>query len=142
MTKDVTKKYRKDDINIVWKPNLCMHSENCWRGLSAVFNPDERPWINPEGASKEEIIAQVGKCPSGALSIEQIMEEEGNEVDHPSVVQIEVAENGPLLLKGDFKIKSKGEDLEVSKMAALCRCGGSSHKPFCDGSHRKIDFRG
>jgi len=64
------KKYKKDDIEIVWDSKKCTHAGFCARQLSAVFKPKDRPWIQPENASKEEIIEQVKKCPSGALSIQ------------------------------------------------------------------------
>jgi len=63
------KKYPKEDIHIGWEPKKCIHAGNCARQLSSVFKPKEKPWIQPENASKEDIIAQVGRCPSGALSI-------------------------------------------------------------------------
>ncbi len=69
--RDITKRYSNGEITIVWKPGTCIHSTICWKGvtgLSAVFNPAEKPWIKPEGASSEKIIEQVKKCPSGALS--------------------------------------------------------------------------
>lgn len=69
--KDLTKKYSNGEVTIVWKPTLCIHSTNCWKGehgLPEVFNPMEKLWIKPEGASTEKIIEQVNKCPSGALS--------------------------------------------------------------------------
>jgi uncharacterized Fe-S cluster protein YjdI len=71
MSHDITKKYSNNDITIVWKPAVCFHSTYCWRGekgLISVFNPAEKPWINPNGASTEEIIERVNRCPSGALS--------------------------------------------------------------------------
>ena len=49
---------------------MCIHSGICARGLPEVFKPREKPWITPEGISSQEIIDQVAKCPSGALSIE------------------------------------------------------------------------
>lgn len=64
------KRYTRGDLTVSWKPDLCTHSGNCVRGLSAVFNTRQRPWINMSGAGKDEIIVQVGKCPSGALSYE------------------------------------------------------------------------
>ncbi len=60
--------YSNGEVTIVWRPDLCIHSRNCWKGLGAVFQPGQKPWIKPEGASAEEIIAQVRQCPSGALS--------------------------------------------------------------------------
>lgn len=54
---------------------------------------------------------------------------------------IEPSENGPLLVKGFVNIRnSKGEDLSGKKAMALCRCGGSKNKPYCDGTHREIGF--
>jgi uncharacterized Fe-S cluster protein YjdI len=70
------KTYEKDDIAVVWEPGKCQHSGNCSNGLSSVFKYDERPWIQVDGATKEEIIAQVAKCPSGALSIKYLSDEE------------------------------------------------------------------
>lgn len=68
---NIIKKYSNGEITIVWKPSLCTHSTNCWKGktgLIEVFNPSEKPWIKPEGAGTERIIAQIEKCPSKALS--------------------------------------------------------------------------
>jgi uncharacterized Fe-S cluster protein YjdI len=63
-----TFKYTNGEVTVVWKPDLCIHSGNCARGLSEVFKPREKPWINIDGATSEKIIEQVKKCPSGALS--------------------------------------------------------------------------
>ena len=62
------KEYTNGEVTVVWKPERCIHSENCWRGLPSVFNPKERPWVKIDGADTDAIIAQVRKCPSGALS--------------------------------------------------------------------------
>lgn len=67
--KDIVKHYSNGEVTIVWKPSLCIHSGNCWRGLHEVFHPEQRPWITPEASTTEKIIAQVKNCPSGALSI-------------------------------------------------------------------------
>ncbi len=66
--KEIVKKYTNGDVTIVWKPNVCIHSGICFRGLGEVFHPRELPWITPEKASTEKIVGQVKKCPSGALS--------------------------------------------------------------------------
>lgn len=66
--KSIKKEYTNGEVTIVWQNKLCIHSGICVRGLPAVFNTNESPWINVEGATKEEIISQVKKCPSGALS--------------------------------------------------------------------------
>jgi len=61
-------KYSNGEVTIVWKPELCIHSGRCLRGLPEVFKPKEKPWITPEGSTSEKIVAQVKRCPSGALS--------------------------------------------------------------------------
>jgi CDGSH-type Zn-finger protein len=54
-----------------------------------------------------------------------------------------VFENGPIMIKGDFKMTdAKGNKIEVADTAYLCRCGHSSNKPFCDGAHKEKDFKG
>jgi uncharacterized Fe-S cluster protein YjdI len=63
------KEYSNGEVTIVWQPNLCTHSGVCVRTLPKVYNTKERPWIKPENASSKELIEQVAKCPSGALSI-------------------------------------------------------------------------
>ncbi|NJM24377.1 MAG: (4Fe-4S)-binding protein [Bacteroidia bacterium] len=66
--KDITKEYSNGEITIVWKPARCIHSGNCFRGLGDVFDPRRKPWIKPENAATEQLVDQVGKCPSGALT--------------------------------------------------------------------------
>lgn len=57
-------------------------------------------------------------------------------------VTIKVKENGPYLVDGDFTlVDANGNEIPLVKRA-LCRCGGSSMKPFCDGTHSKIGFQG
>ena len=62
-------KYPNEEITVVWKPEFCKHSGRCVTQLPGVFNLQAHPWVNMQGASSEEIIAQVNKCPTGALSI-------------------------------------------------------------------------
>jgi uncharacterized Fe-S cluster protein YjdI len=70
------KEYKKGELTIVWQPDLCIHCGNCAKGLPAVFHPRTQPWITPEEATEEEIIDQIKKCPSGALSYR--LEAKGN----------------------------------------------------------------
>jgi uncharacterized Fe-S cluster protein YjdI len=63
------KEYSNGEVTIVWQPKLCIHSGICVKTLPKVYNTKERPWIKPENATTQELINQVAKCPSGALSI-------------------------------------------------------------------------
>ena len=65
----ITKRYTNGEVTILWQPQLCQHTGICFRGLPEVFDPRRRPWIEPEAAPTDEIVAQVARCPSGALSI-------------------------------------------------------------------------
>jgi len=68
--KDITKTYTRDGVTVVWQPKKCIHSAICFKGLPTVFDPRKRPWINMDGAPGQDIINQVKKCPSGALSLQ------------------------------------------------------------------------
>ena len=68
MTKKITKKYSNNDITVVWRPELCIHSTNCWKALLPVFDPTRRPWVDMAAAGTEEIVRTVNNCPSQALS--------------------------------------------------------------------------
>jgi uncharacterized Fe-S cluster protein YjdI len=65
------KVYPKENIKVGWESEKCIHAAFCAKGLPSVFKPKDRPWIQVEGASTQEITDQVAKCPSGALSIIQ-----------------------------------------------------------------------
>lgn len=63
------KKYFNKSIIVEWHEDLCVHCGNCTEGLPQVFNIDKRPWVNVDAATREEIVDQVAKCPTGALKI-------------------------------------------------------------------------
>ncbi len=134
------KKYTNDEVTVVWNPDICIHSGNCARGLGSVFNPNARPWINMDGGTSEQIVAQVAKCPSGALSI---LQEEQSEKTPVQTVNVQVFGDGPLRIPGPCVITlADGTEEEREKDAFLCRCGHSTNKPFCDGSHKREGFVG
>lgn len=136
----VTKEYSNSDITVLWKPAMCIHSKLCWKGLQAVFDPKKRPWINMQGATTEAIMAQVKKCPSGALSLKEMP---GRTIGQTENVVVTVLKNGPLMVKGRLVITDDEGNEEVrEKNTAFCRCGASENKPFCDGTHRNIAFIG
>jgi 3-phenylpropionate/trans-cinnamate dioxygenase ferredoxin subunit len=57
-------------------------------------------------------------------------------------IQIKIKENGPYIVDGEFTlVDPQGNEFQPRK-AALCRCGGSTTKPYCDGTHSKIGFQG
>ena len=59
--------YETAEITVTFDPNVCTHSAMCIRGLPAVFDIREKRWVRPERASAADVVAQVTRCPSGAL---------------------------------------------------------------------------
>lgn len=137
---EIIKEYSNGDLTIIWKPKTCIHSAECVKRLPEVYKPNEKPWIQIENATTDQLKAQIDTCPSGALSYRL-----NNEVT-PEVVsndtKVDVLENGPLLVHGLLHVtKPNGETEQKSKTTAFCRCGASNNKPYCDGEHNKIGFK-
>jgi uncharacterized Fe-S cluster protein YjdI len=142
-----TLNYTNGEITVVWKPKACIHSALCWKGLVQVFNPRAKPWVKMDGGSTEQIIEQVKKCPSGALSYflntEDNSEDKKILLEIANMLKIEVSANGPYLIKSECRIVySDGREETKTGTVALCRCGTSLNKPYCDGNHRRIEFKG
>jgi uncharacterized Fe-S cluster protein YjdI len=138
--------YSSKDLNVVWKPDLCIHSGICVRGLPGVFDSARKPWIDLSESDEETIISQVKKCPSGALSY-FINQAAGGGIDPVAesrqITEIQITPNGPILIKNDCTIThSDGREELKSGTIALCRCGHSENKPYCDGSHKRFGFIG
>ncbi|TXC85125.1 (4Fe-4S)-binding protein [Luteibaculum oceani] len=129
------KEYKKGELTVGWNPDRCIHSAKCWHGLPEVFNPKRKPWVDLNAADKSAIIKQVQTCPSGALFLKDKNE---TKMDKPKVT---LAKDGPILIQQDLIICNEQGEEEIKKgPTALCRCGASSKKPFCDGSHKKVNF--
>ncbi len=140
-----TLKYTNNEVTVVWKPKTCIHATICWKGLIEVFNPRERPWVKMDGATTEKIIEQVRQCPSGALSYYLNAEVAADKIvaEAAQIMKVEVTPNGPYLIKTECLIvHADGKEETKTGTVALCRCGASANKPYCDGSHRKVEFKG
>src|SRR5262245_49604443 len=129
--------YRGKRITIHDQRGICAHSGVCTDNLARVFRLGQEPWIDPDGAAAEEIIALVKRCPSGALSC--------SIGDRPAAAgagerSITVSQNGPYFVTGGIGLRSDGAPPPFPERYALCRCGGSKNKPFCDGTHWAIGF--
>lgn len=138
---EIVKEYSNGELTVVWKPKTCIHAGICVKTLPNVYKPSEKPWITAENASTQELKDQIAKCPSGALSYK--MNDANNPEQESMETKVEVMENGPLLVYGTLKVTDKDGNTETkNKTTAFCRCGGSQNKPYCDGTHMKIDFKG
>ncbi len=127
-----------EQVTVTYDPNLCMHAAECIRRLPAVFDPSVARWIRPDRASAEEVVSAVARCPTGAL---QATRADGatEPPDQPATVQ--VTARGPLHVRGAVSVVDHaGQVVASGPRLALCRCGESRNKPFCDGSHRAAGF--
>ena len=119
---------------------ICAHVGKCTDGLPAVWRMGQEPWIDPDGADVAAIIEVIEQCPSGALSYSLV---DADSADTGTAeCSIEVSQNGPYYVSGPIELADAAWGQGASqKRYALCRCGASSNKPFCDGSHWNIEFR-
>ncbi len=128
------RRYEGKDIAISFDMSRCVHARNCFLKLPQVFDPERRPWVDPDAAPAEEIAAMIRTCPSGALTFERL--EGGLSETPPGINRVAVQENGPNAFHGNLIV-----DGEPMIRATLCRCGKSEKMPFCDFSHVKAGFR-
>jgi uncharacterized Fe-S cluster protein YjdI len=136
----VERDYDREGIRVHWEPGLCIHVANCIRGLPRVFDPNARPWVDASAADADEIAGVVATCPTGALSFTRTDGAQGEAPAVPTTIQPRL--NGPLFVRGDLEvIGTDGKVIRKATRLALCRCGHSANKPFCDLSHRAVGFR-
>jgi len=126
------------DVTIHDNRGLCAHVGHCTDGLPAVFRQGREPWIDPAGAPAEAAIATVRRCPSGALSYSLAGVEHRDREGPPAIV---VSADGPYVVTGAPRLQGTERGVGASEEHyALCRCGGSKNKPFCDGTHWYVGF--
>ena len=132
--------YENDAIEVHWEPRLCIHVRNCVRGLGQVFDPSARPWIQVDAADPDAIAQTILSCPTGALHFQRL--DGGEQEEAPAETTVEPRPNGPLFVRGRVKVvDADGRLIREDTRLALCRCGASENKPFCDASHRRIGFK-
>ena len=128
------RRYEGRDIAVSFDVSRCIHARNCFLKLPQVFDPERRPWVDPDAAPAEEIAAMIRTCPSGALAFERL--DGGLAEAPPGINRMAILENGPNALHGKLVV-----DGEPMTRATLCRCGQSGNMPYCDFSHVEAGFR-
>ena len=136
----VERVYANDEIEVTWEPAFCIHAAECLRGLPGVFNNRRRPWISVDNGSAADIGEVIQRCPTGALHFHRL--DGGPQEPVPEETTVVERPNGPLYLRGKIRILAHDRNpIREDTRVALCRCGASANKPFCDGSHRRVGFR-
>lgn len=132
---DGEKKYSGKEITIYDNRAICSHAAECVGKLPQVFRQTERPWVNPDGAARAEIIALIERCPSGALHYAVDGERKPLPRRSPGIT---IEPGGPYYVSG-LCLAGDLQPPDPSRFA-LCRCGASKNKPFCDGAHHDVEF--
>jgi CDGSH-type Zn-finger protein len=126
----------KDATNFCAFARFCDPGGKIWRLIGETDRPEIR----------DLAIREATQCPSGRLVLEE--KRTGKEIEPKLPASIGIVEDpalncsGPLWIRGGITIESgDGTLYERRNRVTLCRCGASSNKPFCDGSHASISFQ-
>jgi CDGSH-type Zn-finger protein/uncharacterized Fe-S cluster protein YjdI len=137
---DSIKTYWSDDLVVTYDAARCIHAAECVRGLPGVFDTGKKPWIQPANAAADAVAEVVMRCPTGALHFER--KDGGAAEPAPETNTILVRDRGPLYVRGDVELRLADGTVVRDTRMALCRCGASANKPFCDNSHVRAGFAG
>lgn len=130
-------------------PALLMADNEQYCAFARFCDAYGRIWNIVQAARNEEEIElarhETGHCPSGRLVL---FEKQTHKVFEPpfdpSIGIIEdpgIKVSGPIWVKGGIRIEgADGRSYEIRNRVTLCRCGQSSNKPFCDGTHASMHF--
>ena len=136
--KNKTFDYPGTHATVQWHGGLCIHVGECGRSKGELFVAGRKPWCQPDVTTLDDVVDVVHRCPTGALTYTR---DDGEVEQADARNSVVVANNGPLYLRGELAIDGADASMPGAAFrAALCRCGQSSNKPFCDGTHESAGF--
>ena len=116
--------------------SICEHAGFCGNAATNVWDMVDD---TDDVQVRTQVIGMVEHCPSGALTYAV----NGEPVEPDLPIQVNVVPDGPLWVTGGLSVeRSDGTMMETRNRVTLCRCGASSNKPLCDGSHADVGFVG
>lgn len=131
--------FQSDTATVTWDQDLCIHITECSRAKNDLFVTGRDPWCDANGVDDDVVRDVISRCPSGALAVTFT---DAAEETAPPENTVTVAYNGPLYVHGDLDIEgAPARAPALDKRAALCRCGRSKNKPYCDNSHLDSNFK-
>jgi CDGSH-type Zn-finger protein len=136
-SKSKTDDYVGKELTIHDNRFICAHTGFCTGHSPDVFDVKIDPWINTDRDPAAKTIETIKMCPSGALSYIVNGTLFRDQARAPS---IRLMKDGPLSVAGSPELRSDARPLSPEHYA-LCRCGASKNKPFCDGSHYHVGFK-
>lgn len=131
--------WSSETATVSWDRDLCIHVGECTRAKGDLFEMGRKPWCRPEGVEDERVREVVERCPSGALAAR--FTDASKDETAPAENTVTVTDRGPLYFHGALEIDGAPDRAPgLAYRAALCRCGKSRNKPFCDNSHLQSGF--
>ncbi len=145
-TPDGVKDFPGKEITVHFNKLQCAAAGECAAGLPSVFHhggivriATGQPWVQPDREDAEQIIDVIRRCPSGALRY-TYKGETGPDSTEPTGIRIR--RDGPYEVEGEMPLRTTfWSEGATRQIYALCRCGASGNKPFCDGSHFRVKFK-
>jgi CDGSH-type Zn-finger protein/ferredoxin len=131
-------RYQGKEIIVLDNRGTCCHFGNCTDHLPTVFHEDGDRFVKPDGDTPENIMEIVRQCPSGALGFAR---NGTTYTGEDREQEIYVAGNASYYVRGGIELEGEPMNQGANREHyALCRCGQSKNKPFCDGTHWSIKF--
>ena len=128
---------RGKQVTVTFDGSRCIHSRACVLSRPDVFVPNvSGDSIFPDAAPAEEVMRIGQNCPSGAIRV-TMNDASATSDTPPRVNTLRLRENGPLAIEAELCLRGEPQP---NARATLCRCGQSSSKPWCDGSHTAAGF--
>jgi CDGSH-type Zn-finger protein/uncharacterized Fe-S cluster protein YjdI len=132
--------FEGEELDTAWDGRLCIHVQECTRAKGELFKSGRKPWGQPDLGDADYVARVVERCPTGALTYSR--KDGGAEEKAPAANRVALANNGPLYVSGELKVDGALGDMPGTQFrVALCRCGDSKNKPFCDNTHEEAAFR-
>lgn len=132
------KTYSAEAIDIHFDRRRCIHAAECGRAAGELFVGKREPWCDPTRVPVEEAAEVVERCPTGALFYDR--KDGGPAEAPPPANSLHVTPGGPIHVRGELEVHTPDGAVSKETRLALCRCGASKNKPYCDNAHRKADF--
>lgn len=130
-------------------PVISLTDNEAYCAFARFCDNGQRFWKEVQLPGEEHVklaTYMAHQCPSGRLMVWD--DETGKPIETALPVSLSLLEDpgedvsGPLVLRGGVRVQSaSGKSYEIRNRQTLCRCGASSNKPFCDGSHASIKFQ-
>lgn len=138
-----------DEATVIEGPSLTLADNKQYCAFGRFCDAGERIWnqVGLGGEDNDRLTERMAHhCPAGRLLVFE--NETGAPVEPAQPAALGLIEDpalgvsGPIMVTGGIRVESaSGESYEIRNRQALCRCGQSANKPFCDGSHASIKYR-